>query len=199
MKKLIVLCFAFLAMSVSAVVWGADYSVDKDHSRVGFSVRHLVSHVSGNFKDFSGTFKFDAKKPEASKVDFSINAASINTDNDKRDAHLKSPDFFDTAKFAKITFEGKKVTADGENKFKVDGDMTMHGVTKPVTFEVEYLGREKDPWGNYRAGFSATTKLNRKDFGLTWNKVLESGGMMVGDDVEVSLQIEAVEKAADKK
>ncbi len=116
MKNRVLLCVAVMLMSVSSVVWGADYTVDKDHSRVGFSVRHLVGHVSGNFRDFSGTFKFDPKKVGASLADFTIDVGSINTDNEKRDAHLKSPDFFDAAKFQKMTFVTKKVVSEGGQK-----------------------------------------------------------------------------------
>ena len=187
--------FAILASGISASA--GDFMVDKDHSHVGFKVRHLVSRVMGEFKDYQGTFSFDPKKVSDSKVSFTIKTASVNTDNEKRDTHLRSADFFDVQRYPEMTFESKKVTLVGKNKYKVEGDFTLHGEKKPVPFEVEYLGETKDPWGNQRAGFTATAQIDRKKFGLTWNKALEAGGLMVGDDVSIELQIEAVEKKTD--
>lgn len=178
----------------------ADYSIDPSHSSVEFKIRHLVGKVKGTFKDFEGDISFDEKALDKSKAKLTIKTASLSTDNEKRDAHLKSADFFDTEKFPTITFESKSFAkAAGKGKFKVMGDLTMHGVTKPVTMEVEYAGTEKDPWGNTRAGFTATTELKRKDFGIVWNKTLDSGGVMLGDDVSVTVQIEGIQKAAAKK
>ena len=128
-----------------------------------------------------------------------VKAASISTNNDKRDAHLKGADFFDVEKYPELTYEVEKFKAAGKNKYKAEGKLTMHGVTKPVEFSVDFKGTEKDPWGNMRASFVATTKVNRKDFGIKWNKVLDSGGLLVGDDVEVKLQIEGIEQKSDKK
>lgn len=185
---------AAVLLASGAQAFGADYTVDKDHSRLGFKVRHLVGKVDGEFKDFEGTFSFNEKKTADSKVKVTAKAASIDTNNEKRDAHLRGPDFFDTEKFQSLSFESKKVTAEGKGKFKLEGDLSIHGVTKPATFEVEYSGSAKDPWGNIRTGFSAQTKINRKDFGLVWNKALDTGGVMIGDDVSINLEIEAIQK-----
>ena len=174
-----------------------EYTVDKDHSHVGFMIRHLVGKVPGSFKDFEGAFNFDEKKPESFKGKFEIKTASVDTANEKRDGHLKSADFFDSEKFPTMTFESKKAHSKGDKKFTVDGDLTLHGVTKPVTLEVEYTGTQKDPYGNTKAGFSASTKLNRKDFGIVWNKTLDTGGTILGEDVKVDLDIEATAKIAD--
>lgn len=193
-KKLLLTALLSVAMAVPALA--AEYSVDKDHSNVGFQVRHMLSKVNGEFTDFESNFIFDDKKIEDSKGTFVVKTASINTRNQKRDDHLRSPDFFDSKKFPEMTFKSKKVTKAGDKNFKLEGDLTIKGVTKPVTFDGEYLGIEKDPWGNTRAAFTAKTKINRKDYGLNWNKTLESGGLLVGDDVEISLNVEAVQKGA---
>lgn len=179
--------------------FAADYTIDPAHSSVNFTIRHLVSKVTGHFKDFNGSFSFDPKNVSAAQATFSIQTASISTDNDKRDTHLKSADFFDVKKFPTITFTSKSVTPNGEGKFKLTGDVTMHGVTHSETFNVEFGGTMKDPWGNNRAGFTATTKLNRKNYGIIWNKTLDNGGYMLGDDVDVTLQVEGTEKTAAKK
>lgn len=175
--------------------FAAEYTVDKDHSNVGFSIRHLVSKVPGSFKDYEGTFQFDEKDLKNAKVQFTIKTASIDTANAKRDEHLRSADFFNAEKNPTITFVSKKVTGSGK-KFKIEGDMTMLGVTKPVTFNAEYMGAQKDPWGNMKAGFSASSKINRKDFGMVFNKVLDSGSLMLGEDVTIQLDIEAAQKVA---
>jgi polyisoprenoid-binding protein YceI len=197
MKKILSVVVLASAL-VAQVAFATEFTVDPAHSSIGFSIRHLVSHVKGEFKEFEGKINMDEKKPEASKVEFTVKSDSINTNNEKRDNHLKSEDFFDAKKFPTLSFVSKKVASAGKNKMKVTGDLTIHGVTKPATFNVEYNGQMKDPWGNMRAGYSATSKINRKDFGLTWNKALEAGGMMVGDDVEIALNVEAV-KAPDTK
>ncbi len=190
---------ALLLSGLSTAARAADYTIDKDHSHVGFTIRHLVGEVPGSFKDFAGDFSFDEKKPENAKVKVTVQTASVNTDNEKRDSHLKSPDFFDVQKFPTMTFESTQVTAEGDKKFKVTGNFTLRGVTKPETFNVTYAGTAKDPWGNTRVGFIATSKINRKDFGMVWNKVLDAGGAMLGDEVEIKLNIEAIQKAgADK-
>jgi polyisoprenoid-binding protein YceI len=153
--------------------------------------------VKGTFDDVSGTINFDEKNVGKSSVDVKIMTTSVDTRTAKRDEHLRSADFFDVTKYPEMTFVSKKIIGSGK-KFKVEGDLSMHGVTKPVTLAVEYLGASKDPWGNMRAGFSATTKINRKDYGLTWNKALETGGVLIGDDVEVNIDIEAVKKTDEK-
>ncbi len=196
MKKLVNrIPFLILALLATSVAHAADHAIDPTHSSVEFKIRHLVGKVKGGFKDFDGEISFDEKALDKSKAKFTIKTASINTENEKRDAHLKSADFFDAEKFPTITFESKSFAKAGKGKFKVVGDLTMHGVTKPVTMEVEYAGTEKDPWGNTRAGFTATTDVKRKDFGIVWNKTLDSGSVMLGDDVAISIQLEAIQKA----
>lgn len=187
------ICLAAVALN-SSLALAAEWTVDAAHSNVMFTVRHLVSRVSGQFKDFSGTFSFDEKKMDNSKISFKIKTNSIDTSIGKRDDHLRSPDFFDSTKFPDMTFESTKVTSKGSNTLLIDGKMSLHGITKPVVFETEFLGLEKGPDGVRRAGFAAKTKINRKDFGLTWNKLVESGAMLVGEEVDISIQIEAIEK-----
>lgn len=177
----------------------ADYTVDASHSSVGFAVKHITGKVKGGFKEFEGNFSFDPKDLKASKVSFTAKAASISTDNTKRDDHLKGEDFFDVAKHPTLTFESKKITAMGKNKYKLEGTLTIHGQAKPAVFDVEYNGGDKDPWGGYRVGFSAKTQVKRKDFGLTWNKLLDSGGFLIGEDVAIELEVEGVQKAASEK
>jgi polyisoprenoid-binding protein YceI len=167
------------------------YGVDKTHSEVLFSVKHLVSKVSGQFQDFAGTIVIDRAKPEASSAEFTIKATSISTKESRRDDHLRSPDFFDVAQFPEITFKSTKVTPKGKDAFEVAGDLTMHGVTKPVLLAVSFLGDIKDQMGNDKAGFEATTTINRKDFGVLWNKALDQGGFVLGDDVKVTVNLEA--------
>ena len=185
-----------LALWSSAWALAADsYSIDKTHSQVGFRIKHLVGKVSGRFTDFEGAILADPAKPEASSVELTIKAASIDTGNAQRDGHLRSADFFDVAKYPDITFRSSKITAAGNDRYGVAGTLTMHGIAKEITLPVSFLGRSKDPWGNDRAGFEISTTLNRKDFGIVWNKTLDTGGLMLGDDVEVSINIEAAKAA----
>ncbi len=189
---------SLLALFAVSAAQAADYDIDASHSNVDFKIRHMMSKVSGNFGKFSGTFSFDAKKPETSKGTFTVEAASINTNNEKRDGHLKGEDFFNVGKFPTLTFNTTGFKKAGK-AFAMQGELTMLGVTKPVTFNVEFLGAGKDPWGNSKAGFSATGKINRKDFGMVWNKALDAGSVLLGDEVEIALNIEAAEKAAAAK
>ena len=176
------------------------YSVDKNHSEATFSVRHLVSKVSGKFDDFAGTITTDGKSAEASKVEFTIKTASVDTGNADRDKHLQTPDFFDAPKNPEITFKSTSIKPTGKkNVYDVTGDFTMRGVTKRITLPVEFNGFAKDPWGNERAGFSATTTLNRKDYGINWNKALDNGGYLLADDVAITINIEAVKAKAEAK
>ena len=177
----------------------ATYDIDSSHSRVGFSVRHMmVSTVRGEFKKFTGTAFIDEKNPPASKISLEADVASIDTGEAKRDAHLKSPDFFDAAKFPKLTFVSTSV-ARSASGYSVKGDLTIHGVTKPVTLDVEALSPEmKDPWGGLRRGTHARAKIDRKDFGLTWNKALETGGAVVGDEVTIDLDVELLKQQPKK-
>jgi polyisoprenoid-binding protein YceI len=168
------------------------YKIDKSHSEAIFQVRHLVTKVRGRFTDFEGAIEFNEAAPEQSSVHFTIHATSIDTAEADRDKHLRSADFFDVEKYPQITFLSKRITKRGAETYDVTGDLTLHGVTKEIVLPVAHLGKAKDPWGNERLGFEAETTLNRKDFGLLWNAALETGGFLVGDDVKVSLQVQAV-------
>jgi polyisoprenoid-binding protein YceI len=172
------------------------WQIDPAHTNVEFTVRHMmISNVKGQFEKTSGTIAANGKDPASAKIDATIEASSIDTRVDKRDAHLKSAAFLDVAKFPTITFKSTKVEAAGPGKWKVTGDLTLHGVTKPVVLDVEATGTPiNDPMGNTRAGASATTKIKRSDFGLTWNQPLEAGGVMVGDEVAISIDVEAIKK-----
>jgi polyisoprenoid-binding protein YceI len=187
-------------LAVAPPVLAADtYQFDKSHTTVGFQVRHVVTNVGGKFQDFSGTIKVDRVKPESSSVEFTIQAASINTNEPKRDEHLRSADFFDVANQPTITFKSTSVKATGKDAYEVTGNLTMRGVTKAITLPVTFLGEGKDPWGNEKAGFEIATTLNRKDYGISWNKALDQGGFLVGDEVKVQISVEAnkVKQTAD--
>ena len=168
------------------------YKIDKSHSEAIFQVRHLLTKVRGRFTDFEGAIDYNEAAPEQSSVHFAINATSIDTAEPDRDKHLRSADFFEVDKYTQITFVSKRITKRGSETFDVTGDLTMHGVTKEIVLPVAHLGKAKDPWGNERLGFEAETTINRKDYGLHWNAALETGGFLVGDDVKISLQIQAV-------
>ena len=170
------------------------YVVDKTHSEALFTIKHLMSRVTGRFSDLSGSISVDVANPAASSVEFTINAASIDTNAADRDKDLRSPNFFDIEKYPTITFKSSKVTPAGKDKFTVEGSLTMHGVAKQVSLPVEFLGFGKDPWGNDKAGFAVETVLNRKDYGLNWNKALDQGGFLLGDDVKVVISLEAAKK-----
>jgi polyisoprenoid-binding protein YceI len=166
------------------------YTIDKAHSEVSFQVRHLVTQVRGKFDDYQGTINLDPAKLENSSVDFSIKADSIDTDLADRDKHLRSPDFFDVEKFPAITFKSKGIRKSGKDTYAVLGTLTMRGVSKDVTLPVTFLGTVKDPWGNEKAGFSTELTLNRKDYGINWNAALDNGGVVLGDDVKISINLE---------
>ena len=186
--------FAALAsvLALASPALAADtYQIDKSHTTVGFQVRHIFTMLGGKFQDFSGTIKVDKAKPESSSVEFTIQAASIDTNNEKRDGHLRSPDFFDAAKFPTLSFKSTKVVAKGKDMLEVTGDFTMRGVTKSITIPVTFLGEGKDPWGNEKMGFETSTTLDRKDYGINWNKALDQGGALVGDEVKVQISVEA--------
>jgi len=186
----LVLVFALMGIS------RADhYTIDPVHSKISFSVKHLaISTVTGRFDKFSGSFEFDPKNVKASRGSVKIDAASINTDVAQRDNDLKSPNFLDVAKYPDITFVSKKVTDMKKGKFRVFGDLTMHGVTRPVLLNVEYGGMTQFPPGTQRVAFTASTVINRQDFGMTFNRALETGGLIVGNEVKISLEIEAMKK-----
>ena len=188
-----------LALTVSASLFAADvYTVDKSHSETSFKVRHFVSKTPGRFTDFDGRIVLDQKKPEASSVEFTINAASIDTDNGDRDKHLRSADFFDVEKYPQITFKSSSVKPAGKDKFNVTGTLSMHGVSRQVTLPVAFLGFVKDPWGGHRAGFEIATKLNRKDYGIVWNKTLDEGGVLLGEEVDITINLETVKQKAEQ-
>jgi polyisoprenoid-binding protein YceI len=173
------------------------WEIDATHSQATFSVKHMmISTVRGHFEVLSGKLHIDEEHPDNSWVEAEVDAASINTRDAKRDAHLRSPDFFDVEKYPKITFKSTKVTPTGNNEYRVTGDLTMHGVTKEETFHADYSGQVKDLYGLQRAAFSVKGKINRKDFGLNWNVALETGGVLVGEDVNIEIDLAAVQKAA---
>jgi polyisoprenoid-binding protein YceI len=169
------------------------YVIDKAHSEVVFQVRHLITKVRGRFSDFEGTIAFDEAQPTASSVRVSIKTASIDTNEPDRDKHLRSDDFFGAEMHPEITFASTRVSAGrSANTFDVTGRLTMHGITREITLPVSYLGGATDPWGKSRVGFEAELSVNRKDYGLLWNAALETGGFLVGDDVKITLSIQAV-------
>lgn len=175
------------------------WEIDSGHSGINFSVRHLViAKVRGKFSRWSGTIEAPDGAAAKAALKVTIDASSIDTGVADRDTHLKSADFLDVANFPEITFAGKRVEKAGKSRLRVTGDLTLHGVTKEVVLDVEDAGRTKDPWGNERAGFAAKTSIDRKDFGLTWNQVLEAGGVMVGERVDIEIEVEAVKQAAEK-
>jgi polyisoprenoid-binding protein YceI len=169
------------------------WKIDPAHTNVEFSVRHLmITTVKGRFTDVTGTVKSHDGDPAKGEVDITIGAASIDTREPQRDAHLRSADFFDAETFPTLAFRSKRIERVRGEDFTLVGDLTIHGVTREVALDVTSEGRVKDPWGGDRAGFSATTKIKRSDFGLTWNQLLEAGGVAVGDDVKISLDVELV-------
>ena len=195
MKRLTVLVAAAL-VAVPAFASATSYTLDTAHSAVGFTIPHFgISKVKGGFATFTGTAEYDPKAPDKLAFTADIDAASIDTDHEKRDGHLKSPDFFDVAKFPKLTFKSKSAKAKGAGKWDVKGDLTIRGVTKEIVLAVEGLQQAmKDFEGKERRAASATGKINRKDFGLTWNKALEAGGVVVGEEVTLNIEVELVEK-----
>ncbi len=174
------------ALILGASAHAATWVIDPSHSSVTFKVRHFFTKVPGDFAQFAGTIDYDPAKPEAGSVKVSIDAASVNTRNERRDNHLRSGDFFDIENHPIVTFESTKVVKGEGNALSVEGNLTIRGVTKPVTLEAVYLGSN-----DHTVGFEASTTVNRKDFGIVWNRTLDTGGVMLGDDVEITLTIEA--------
>ena len=181
-----------LLLPLAAVA--STWNIDPEHSHIGFKIKHLmVSNVKGNFNKYTGTVDLNEKDITKSKVVVSIDTTSIDTNVQKRDDHLKSADFLDVAKYPTMTFVSKKIAKVGNDGLKITGDLTLHGVTKEVVLNVEELSSEsKDPWGNIRRGATATATINRKDFGVTWNKGLETGGVLIGEEVHIILEIEMI-------
>jgi polyisoprenoid-binding protein YceI len=170
------------------------WKIDPAHSGADFKVKHMmISHVKGSFSGLSGTLIENPADPTQSTVEATVDISTIATGDAQRDAHLKSADFFDAETYPQMTFKSAEVIKKGEGEYAVTGDLTLHGVTRPVTFAVEGPSAPgKDPWGNTRIGLSATTKINRKDFGLSWNAALETGGILVGEDVQITLEVQFI-------
>lgn len=172
------------------------YTIDPTHSRIGFVARHaMVTKVRGSFNDFDGTGTFDADHPTAARLQLTIKAASIDTRNTDRDAHLRSNDFFDMDTYPEITFVSTAVQQTGDDEYQVTGDLTIKGVTKPVTIDFEYTGTAVDPYGNTRIGLEGTTTINRKDWGVNWNAALETGGILVSEKVTLEFEVSAIRTA----
>lgn len=191
-SRLLFLSLILVPALASATVW----NLDPDHSSIGFKVRHLmVTNVTGSFDKSSGMVRIDDRDITKSSVSVTIDTASVNTGVRKRDDHLRSADFFDVARFPTMTFTSKKIIATGSDRLKVTGDLTIRGITREVVLDVEGPTKEiRDPWGHTRRGASAVTRINRKDFGLVWNKALETGGVAVGDEVSIMLDVEMIKE-----
>ncbi|GMT41839.1 MAG: polyisoprenoid-binding protein [bacterium] len=195
MKKLLSIITFQLLLVFTVPAFAANYTVDSVHSNIGFSVRHLViSNVKWSFTDVYGSFTFDEKKVALKDANLTIKAKSISTNEPKRDGHLRSPEFLNTDKYPTLTFKMKKSGSLGGKKMWVTGDLTIAGVTREIRLEGEYIGAAKDPWGNFRAGFTAEGKINRFDYGLKWNKAIETGGMVVGKEVRLIIEVEGIRK-----
>jgi polyisoprenoid-binding protein YceI len=193
MRKTAILTALVLVLGFGTVAAQGTYGIDSAHSSVGFKVRHLVSKVSGAFNEFDGTIVADLGNLDASSVEFTIQTASIDTKNEKRDGHLRSADFFDAENYPEITFKSSKITKVDGDTFAVGGALTMHGVSKEITLLVDFLG-EMTAMGGTRAGYELTTTLNRKDYGVSWNRALDAGGFLLGDEVEVNIALELIKR-----
>lgn len=175
------------------------WTLDTTHSGISFSIRHMVvAKVRGRFGSWTGSVKLDEQDLTRSELDVQIDASSIDTGNAQRDTHLRSADFLDVEQFPTLRFQSTRLESAGGERFAVIGNLTIHGVTREVTLDVERGGQGKDPWGNQRIGFAATTSILRSDFGLTWNQALETGGLLVADRVDIELDVQAVQSAARK-
>lgn len=171
------------------------WTIDPAHSHVGFAIKHLmIATVRGRFTGVQGTVTADESDPTTAKVDISIATKSVTTGDEKRDGHLRSPDFFDVDRYPAMTFRSKRVEAESRDTFRVTGDLTIRDVTREVVLDVQLLGRAKDPWGKEHAAFEASTKINRADYGLTWNAALEAGGVLVGDEVKISIEAQLLKQ-----
>lgn len=183
-----------MSTSTPASATTTTWNIDPAHSHAEFKVKHMmISNVKGSFRGLTGRLIEDTVDPNRSKVEATIDISSISTGDEQRDTHLKSADFFDHEQHPVMTFKSTTIEKKGDEEYAVTGDLTLHGVIKPVTFVVEGPSAPgKDPWGNTRIGLSATTKINRKDFGLTWNAALETGGILVGEDVQITLEVQFI-------
>lgn len=181
-------------MSTATAIQSATrtFQIDKGHSEVTFQVRHLLTKVRGRFSDFDGTIDFDVDRPEASRVHLVIQASSVDTNQADRDTHLRSADFFAADQFPTLTFDSTAIEPTGNGTYRVAGTLAIRGVVKAIVLPVTHLGSAKDPWGNEKLAFETETTINRKDFGLNWNAALEAGGFLVGDEVTISVSVQAV-------
>ncbi len=193
MRKAAVITILVVGLGAGTALAQGVYTIDTVHSNVNFKIRHLISKVGGEFNDFSGSITADFRNLDRSSVEFVIDATSIDTKNEDRDTHLRSEDFFDVKRFPVITFKSTKITRVDDDTFAVTGNLTMHGVTRGVTLTVDHLG-EMAAMGGIRAGYELSTVLNRKDFDIIWNKTLDNGGLVLGDDVEVEIHLEVVKQ-----
>lgn len=188
--------FFLLVFAASSLIAQTNWSVDKSHSKVGFSVSHMViTDVEGYFKDYDAKVTTNGDDFSTANIDFTVNTASIFTDNEGRDKHLRSDDFFNAEKFPKMTFKGKSMKKVSDNKYKLVGDLTIRDVTKQVELDVKYNGMVKDPWGNTKAGFKVTGEINRFDYNLKWNTAIETGALVVGREVELIIDLQLVKKS----
>jgi len=196
MKRSIVVLLICLAMGTPLIAAAAAYQLDADHSSIQFKIRHLtVSNVTGTFNRVKGSASIEGEDPSTLKAEVTIEAASIDTGHEKRDEHLRTPDFLDVAKYPVITFVSKRIVKGEPGKLKLIGDLTLHGVTREITVDLEGPTAEiKDPWGTFRRGATGTVKIDRRDFGITWNKALDTGGLVVGNDVGIYVEVEWVRK-----
>lgn len=194
MKTIIIIATVLTTVS-TATAQTTLWQIDPVHSSITFAVDYMVlTEVTGSFKDFTGTIQREGE--DLAKVDVSIKASSIDTDNEKRDDHLRSADFFDVQKFPEITFVSKWFEKGQANSYQITGDLNLHGITKPVVITARYTGQAKDPWGNIRQGFKGTASVNRADFGIQYNSLLEAGGLLIGEDVQVTLNIQFLRQQA---
>jgi polyisoprenoid-binding protein YceI len=196
MKRSIMILFFCLALCTPSIAMAANYQLDADHSSIQFKIRHLtVSNVTGTFNKFKGSASVEGEDIATLKVEVTIDAASVDTGHEKRDEHLRNADFLDVAKYPTITFVSKKVMKAEPGKLRVTGDLTLHGVTREITVDLEGPTLEvKDPWGNFRRGATGAARIDRRDFGITWNKALDTGGLVVGNEVSIQVDIEWVRK-----
>jgi len=196
MKRSIMVLLICLAMGMPQIAAAATYQLDADHSSIQFKIRHLtVSNVTGTFNKFKGSASMEGEDPSTLKAEVTIEATSVDTGNQKRDEHLRTADFLEAAKYPTITFISKKVMKGDPGKLKLIGDLTLHGVTREITVDLEGPTPEiKDPWGNFRRGTTGTAKIDRRDFGITWNKALDTGGLVVGNEVGIYVEVEWVRK-----
>lgn len=196
MKRSIIVLLVCLAIGMPLIAGAATYQLDTDHSSIQFKVRHLtVSNVTGTFNKMKGSASVEGEDLATLKVEVIIDAASVDTGHQKRDEHIRTADFLDVAKYPTITFVSKKVVKADPGKLRITGDLTLHGVTREITVDLEGPTPEiKDPWGNFRRGATGTAKIDRRDFGITWNKALDTGGLVVGNEVGIQVDIEWVRK-----